>query len=230
MKTGLSGIIIAANNHLLSDSCTEITISSLEIGDARRSDRLLGLSLIIILFVISVLVKFNSILRTQFHVFISYSREDKEQAGALASRLNDYGLSVWLDSIKLVPGHHYPVSIATGIRNCHYFVLLASPNSRDSQFVGIEIGMRIKRANICIFGWEIRLPWARLATQNAIVVILDGDPSNVPSVFSTVERVNCGAWDPEKIAAEVAKLIYLGHPPKKTIAPTDMTPDQTEEI
>ena len=92
-ENGLSGIIIAANNHLLSDSCTEITISSLEIGDARRSDRLLGLSLIIILFVISVLVKFNSILRTQFHVFISYSREDKEQAGALASRLNDYGLS-----------------------------------------------------------------------------------------------------------------------------------------
>jgi hypothetical protein len=61
--------------------------------------------------------------------FISYAKEDVEQARRLYAALKQQGLDVWLDEESLLPGQNWRQSIETAIRECRYFIAIISNNS-----------------------------------------------------------------------------------------------------
>lgn len=63
------------------------------------------------------------------HIFISYAREDLEEAQRLHRTLRRFGLPVWMDTVDLIPGQDWQTEIRKAIRNCSYFVVLLSKNS-----------------------------------------------------------------------------------------------------
>lgn len=78
-------------------------------------------------------------------VFISYKREDRPQAEALARALIEYGYSVWWD-FELLSGQKYRAVIAQAIDECKAAVVLWSARANDSQFV-IDEADRAHRAD-----------------------------------------------------------------------------------
>jgi hypothetical protein len=64
-------------------------------------------------------------------VFISYAREDRESAFALADRLNEAGVDVWVDR-RLSPADAYRRIIERNIVNCSAFVALLSGATQNA--------------------------------------------------------------------------------------------------
>lgn len=64
-------------------------------------------------------------------VFVSYAREDRAAAFALADRLGEVGLEVWVDR-RLEPGAAYRRIIERNIVNCSAFVAVLSAATQDA--------------------------------------------------------------------------------------------------
>src|SRR5712692_9107960 len=60
------------------------------------------------------------------YVFLSYSSTDREQALALAERLEADGIPVWLDRRSLVGGMSWDAAIVEAIKNCTVFAVLCT--------------------------------------------------------------------------------------------------------
>lgn len=73
-----------------------------------------------------------------FDVFISYSTRDAERVSALAKRLSDAGLAVWIDRWKIVPGDSIPLKIEEGLQKARTLLLCISANSLGSEWVRME--------------------------------------------------------------------------------------------
>jgi TIR domain len=67
-------------------------------------------------------------------VVISYAREDQDFAVRLASALNEYGISVWLD-LDLMPGDAYRAKIPAAIIAAKKVLVLWSKQSTESSWV-----------------------------------------------------------------------------------------------
>jgi len=72
-------------------------------------------------------------------IFISYSRQDSEQALHLVERLRSHGLSIWLDQRNIAGAEHWGAEIVEGIHQCSTFLLLVSPASTSSDQVLKEL-------------------------------------------------------------------------------------------
>jgi serine/threonine protein kinase len=72
------------------------------------------------------------------HVFISYSRRDKEYARQLAEYLRRGGFKVWIDD-QIDYGDAWFREINEAIKSCAAFALLMSPDSEQSEWVQKEI-------------------------------------------------------------------------------------------
>lgn len=75
-------------------------------------------------------------------LFLSYGREDKTQAAALAADLADLGHEVWFDK-DLTGGQAWWEQILGHIRDCDAFILALSPDSLDSVACRREWGYAI---------------------------------------------------------------------------------------
>ena len=64
------------------------------------------------------------------HVFISYVRENQQQADALSSALKVVGVDVWLDREAIEPGQRWRRAIRDAIRNGAFFIALFSMEYR----------------------------------------------------------------------------------------------------
>jgi hypothetical protein len=64
-------------------------------------------------------------------VFISFKRSDEAAARRLASHLQNDGINVWLDDLKLKPGMAIDEIIISAIDRCRVFIPLISKNSRQ---------------------------------------------------------------------------------------------------
>jgi hypothetical protein len=73
------------------------------------------------------------------HVFISYSRIDRPYVDQLAAFLTTEGIPVWYD-YRLAAGETFDATIETQIDTCAAFVVVLTPHSVQSKWVGLEIG------------------------------------------------------------------------------------------
>ena len=71
-------------------------------------------------------------------IFLSYAREDRESAGALADDLGTLGHQVWLDQ-KLRGGQDWWDEILVRLRSCHFYVYVLSPAALKSQACEAEL-------------------------------------------------------------------------------------------
>src|SRR5579864_2653601 len=75
------------------------------------------------------------------HVFISYSRADQELMRRLREDLAKAGVEVWTDEQGLEPGTPgWDTAIASAIESAACIVVLLSPDSKQSVWVGRELG------------------------------------------------------------------------------------------
>lgn len=72
------------------------------------------------------------------HIFISYSKKDRDYARKLADRLLAEGFSVWIDD-RIDYGEDWWRTIVTAIKDCAAFVVIMSQNSDDSRWVQREV-------------------------------------------------------------------------------------------
>ncbi|MGB7338344.1 MAG: toll/interleukin-1 receptor domain-containing protein [Phototrophicaceae bacterium] len=73
------------------------------------------------------------------HIFISYSRQDIDFARYTRALLESYGFWVWMDEKRLSVGMDWWDEIETNIDNAAAFLVIMSPDARDSIFVRNEI-------------------------------------------------------------------------------------------
>jgi hypothetical protein len=72
------------------------------------------------------------------HVFISYSRTDRDYAQLLAGFLQGAGVPVWFD-YEIQTGDRFGQKIQAAIDECQVFLPLITPASVESEWVGREI-------------------------------------------------------------------------------------------
>lgn len=72
------------------------------------------------------------------HLFISYSHKDKAYAHKLQRYLLEKGFEAWIDD-RIDLGARWPHEIEKRVRECDAFILVMSPNSRDSEWVQNEL-------------------------------------------------------------------------------------------
>ncbi len=74
------------------------------------------------------------------YVFVSYSRVDTVFVQRFARDLQNYGVNVWIDQIGLTAGTpNWDKALRDAVRNSIAFLLIASPTSRESNYVADEI-------------------------------------------------------------------------------------------
>ena len=73
------------------------------------------------------------------HVFISYSKQDRDYATDLATELREKGFDVWLDDHRLHSSEDWWNSIVAALWNCSAIVVILTPASDASRWVQREI-------------------------------------------------------------------------------------------
>ncbi|CAN5471931.1 hypothetical protein BH18THE2_BH18THE2_34980 [soil metagenome] len=71
----------------------------------------------------------DTILMSDTHVFIRYTRKDVESARMLYRDLRNAGLNPWFDQGLLLPGQSWKSAIKKAIHDSRYFIALLSSNS-----------------------------------------------------------------------------------------------------
>lgn len=78
------------------------------------------------------------------HIFLSHSTDDDAIAQALQRALGDHGLSVWIDSREIRGGDLLSPEIQRAIEGANAFMVLVSPSSLQSDWVGEELDHAIQ--------------------------------------------------------------------------------------
>src|SRR5688572_24373466 len=73
------------------------------------------------------------------HIFISYSRSDLDFARYLRASLEAEGFPVWMDEKRLSAGMDWWGEIEANIDVCAAFLVVMSPEAKESVFVQNEI-------------------------------------------------------------------------------------------
>jgi len=76
--------------------------------------------------------------RSPADVFISYSSRDRQKALLLSTKLEEAGVSYFLDEKEIKPGDELPSTLEEEIRKRGYYLLLLSKHSAASQWVTYE--------------------------------------------------------------------------------------------
>jgi serine/threonine protein kinase len=80
----------------------------------------------------------NAIQSSPKHLFVSYSRRDKDYAAQLTDHLAENGFTVWIDS-QIEYGDTWFAEIEEAIKTCEAFILLMTPEAYKSEWVQKEI-------------------------------------------------------------------------------------------
>jgi hypothetical protein len=79
-------------------------------------------------------------------VFISYSRKDEPFVRRIATDLDGYGVSVWLDVDEIPAGMKWSAAIQEGLITCDAMIIVISPDSMASRNVEDEWQYYLDRA------------------------------------------------------------------------------------
>jgi len=74
------------------------------------------------------------------HIFISYSKKNRDYARALADKLLDAGFDVWIDD-RIDYGDDWWQVIVKAIRECGAFLIIMTPESDTSKWVQREVAL-----------------------------------------------------------------------------------------
>ncbi len=78
------------------------------------------------------------------HIFVSYSKKNKDYALNLVNKLLDEGFDVWIDNRRLRSSEDWWRSIVEALRDCSAFVVILTPESDGSEWVQLEITLAMK--------------------------------------------------------------------------------------
>lgn len=78
------------------------------------------------------------------HVFVSYSKRNKDYVLKLVEKLLDEGFDVWIDNRRLRSSEDWWRSIVEALRDCSAFIVVMTPESDSSEWVQLEITLAIK--------------------------------------------------------------------------------------
>lgn len=93
------------------------------------------------------------------HVFLSYSREDRDFAAVLAQALQNQGIKVWWD-VDIPAGVHYPKFIEEGLKSAASVVVLWSRHSTASRWVRNEADWGAENGTLVpLLIDAIEIPW-----------------------------------------------------------------------
>ena len=165
------------------------------------------------------------------HVFISYSRKNKDIATHIAEQLDLRGANVFIDYKRLLAGQDWTDRLAKEIEKADVVLFLMSPISVKSKWVKAEIS------------------WAEHLGKPILPVWLDDDTSMSSFFFlARVERVDFTRWYQDQNVDEaltklIASLDLPTEPTRETISdelasfkaaddpePTEETESPTPEI
>jgi hypothetical protein len=111
------------------------------------------------------------------HIFISYSKRDKDYARKLVNKLRDEGFDVWIDDRRLRSSEDWWSSIVLAIWNCDAFIALLSPASDSSRWVQREVTLadgRGKPIFPLLLEGDINTPNWALFVRTQYVDVRDG--------------------------------------------------------
>ncbi|MEZ4671964.1 MAG: toll/interleukin-1 receptor domain-containing protein [Anaerolineae bacterium] len=78
------------------------------------------------------------------HVFVSYSKKNKDYVLRLVEKLLDEGFDVWIDNRRLRSSDDWWRSIVEALRDCGAVVVVLTPESDASEWVQLEITLAMK--------------------------------------------------------------------------------------
>src|SRR5215468_1480102 len=98
---------------------------------------------------------------TSQHIFVSYSRANKEIVERFITDLQSQNLNVWVDKQGLKAGTpNWEQALRDAIRNSHAVLLLASPDSRRSNYVSDELSIAEMYNRPIYPVWAVGEQWA----------------------------------------------------------------------
>lgn len=128
--------------------------------------------------------------------FISYAKEDLDQALIYYDKLELEGVSPWLDVKKLLPGQNWEVEIDRALNSANLVVLLLSPKSVSKR------GFVQREANEAIARLKYKLP------TDIYIIPLLLEPCEVPEFISSklqyLALSEPNAWDLVRASLQVA--------------------------
>ena len=78
------------------------------------------------------------------HVFVSYSKKNKDYVLKLVEKLLDEGFDVWIDNRRLRSSDDWWRSIVEALRDCGAVVVVLTPESDASEWVQLEVTLAMK--------------------------------------------------------------------------------------
>ncbi len=72
------------------------------------------------------------------HIFISYSKKNRNYARPLADHLLSLGFDVWIDD-EIQPSEDWWRNIRAAIKDCAAFILVMTPEAENSRWVNLEL-------------------------------------------------------------------------------------------
>jgi hypothetical protein len=145
-------------------------------------------------------------------VFISYARDDREHAAALASALEGRGVSVWWDR-QIAPGQTFDDVIEDALTGARCVLVLWSPRSTESRWVRAE---------------------ASAAADRGVLIPVLVEPVEPPLEFRNIQAADLSGWSGDVDAPELKELFatvsaMVGKPanpvpPMRRSAARDMPP------
>jgi hypothetical protein len=175
-------------------------------------------------------------------IFISYSRKDTEFVRRLAGDLEQAGYDAWWDVEELRGGQAWAAEIEEHVRACDAVVVVLSPDSNRSEWVGKEtlLAIDLKKTIIPVKCRDSERPLALVDRQSVdfrgnyaegLQDLLQALPS--PSVAPRLEQPRQSQERSYKMLAAVAAIIVLGglawglRAPLSRLSSTPPTPTPT---
>lgn len=124
------------------------------------------------------------------HIFISYSRKDKDCAYKIQRQLEAQGYKIWIDKNDIPAGAPFPMEILKGIREASVIMIMWSTHAAQSHFVGKEI--------------EEALTQKMINSTVVIPVWLDDEP--LPEGLQALNAVSVQACDDAQIDSLEQKI------------------------
>jgi len=143
-------------------------------------------------------------------VFVCYARQDEHFVSALAGKLKERGVPVWLDLWDIEPGADWDESIDTALHKCTHFLIVLSSASVASR--------------------EVRAELRTALNENKAIMPILYQRCNIPRQLQLIQYIDFTSKSPEQAADGIfehlavnegqAKGHYLSNSQQKTASAT----------
>jgi hypothetical protein len=142
----------------------------------------------------------------QPRIFLSYAHADKAVARNLVEALQRQGADVWVDEEQLAVGDSLIDRIEAAIRGSDLFLVLVSPASERSGWLGRELGLALKTENRTRVV-PILLPGAAMPSSLQGILYLEADPRDFRVTAEKILRASHAVGDEKSDAAKVERIL-----------------------